>query len=98
MEKIGYYYILELVISFAAFFGYFNGHNGVICFLSWCKIIVYLAQTKNRLMFGFLFEETIPTYLRIQLNIILFITAFVLFNMLYLNTSKKFENLELGYY
>lgn len=49
-------------------------------------------------MFGFLFEETIPTYLRIQLNIILYITAFVLFNMLVLNLTKKFEDLELGYY
>lgn len=55
LEKIGYYYILELAISLVAFFGFFNNHNGVICFLSWCKIIVYLAQTKNRLMFGFLF-------------------------------------------
>lgn len=49
-------------------------------------------------MFGFLFEETIPTYLRIQFNILLWITAFVLFNMLVLDITKKFESLELGYY
>ena len=90
MNKIGYYYILELLLSFLAFLGYFNSLNGLICFFAWLKIIVYLAQTKNKLMFGFLFEEALPIYLRVEFNVIILITSFVLFNMLVLVTSNKF--------
>ena len=56
LKKIGFYYVFELAISLSAFFGYFIAHNGTICFFAWIKILIYLAETKNRLMFGFLYE------------------------------------------
>jgi hypothetical protein len=65
-------------------------HNGVLCFLAWIKLMVYLTQTKNKYMVGFLLEEAVPIYLKILLNIFLLVTAFVLFNSLVFQTTIKF--------
>ena len=93
IQKIGIYFVLEVIVTLLALMSFVGNQNGLICFFAWAKIVVYLAETKNRLMFGFLFEQTIPTYLRIYMNIILLITAFVLFNMLVLTTTKKFQTI-----
>lgn len=90
MKKIGVYQISELAISFISLITCYNSHNGMICFLAWIKIMVYLTQTKNKYMVGFLFEEAVPIYLKIVLNIFLLITAFVLFNSLVYKTTIKF--------
>lgn len=43
IKKIGFYYVLELVVSIMAFVGFYNSHNGLICFFAWLKILIYLA-------------------------------------------------------
>jgi hypothetical protein len=98
LKRIGVYYVSELVISFVSLMTCYNSHNGVICFLAWVKLMVYLTQTKNKYMVGFLLEEAVPIYLKIVLNIFLLITAFVLFNCLVYPTTLKFETLKLGYF
>lgn len=70
----------------------------MICFLAWIKLMVYLTHTKNKYMVGFLFEEALPIYLKVVLNIFLLITAFILFNSLAYPTTMKFETLKLGYF
>jgi hypothetical protein len=49
-------------------------------------------------MIGFLFEEALPIYFKIFFNIIILITAFVMFDMLVYATSRKFETVELSYF
>jgi hypothetical protein len=62
----------------------------VVCLFAWMKLVSYLSQTKNKLMIGFLFEDALPLYSKIFLNILILITAFVLFDMLVYSTSRKF--------
>nr|BAJ99971.1 predicted protein [Hordeum vulgare subsp. vulgare] len=90
MKRIGVYYIVEVLISFCSLMICYNQHNGVICFLAWVKLMVYLTHTKNKYMVGFLLEEAVPIYLKIVLNIFLLVTAFVLFNSLVYQTTIKF--------
>lgn len=78
------------MISFISLMTCYITHNGVLCFLAWIKLMVYLTQTKNKYMVGFLLEEAVPIYLKILLNIFLLVTAFVLFNSLVFQTTIKF--------
>lgn len=90
IKKMGAYYLVEVLLSVLSLFSYYNNHNGLVCFFAWMKLMIYLSQTKNRLMVGFLFEEALPIYFKIFLNIIILITAFVMFDMLVYATTRKF--------
>jgi len=42
-KKIGPYYIVEFLISFVALITFYKNHSGIICFLSWMKLMIYFS-------------------------------------------------------
>jgi hypothetical protein len=59
---------------------------------------IYLSETGNRMMIGFLFKKAIPAYLKVIVNLSIWLSGFVFFSMVTYKNTKKFETIQLSYY
>jgi len=85
---IGLYNVIELTLSFLVLITV--NHKGLVCLWCWTKMSIYLSETGNRMMIGFLFKKAIPFYLKIIFNLSIWLSGFVFFSMVTYRISKKF--------
>jgi hypothetical protein len=93
---IGLYDILELVLSFLVLMTV--NEKGLVCMWCWTKLSIYLSETGNRMMIGFLFKQALPTYLKLIFNLLIWLSGFVFLSMVTYNLTHKFETVQFAYY
>ncbi len=86
---IGVYNILELTLSFLVLITV--NEKGLVCLWCWTKLSIYLSETGNRMMIGFLFKHALPAYLKIIFNLLIWLSGFVFLSMVMYRKTKKFE-------
>lgn len=85
---IGLYNILELVLSFLVLITV--NEKGLVSLWCWTKLSIYLSETGNRMMIGFLFKQALPAYFKVIFNLLIWLSGFVFFSMVTYRLTRKF--------
>lgn len=96
LQIIGEYNVIQLALSFLILITVSS--KGLVCFFCWAKMSLYLSQTGNKMMIGFLLKKAIPTYLKVILNLSIWLSGFVFFSMATYQNTNKFQSVKLSYY